>query len=208
MKHYKSVFDNEPTLLKALIELHNNGQDIELDPMYFKGNFYKDGLNKPKYIFDLNPQVKNCNYGDATSLPLEDESITSMILDPPFLFGIHGKTEQYYSSKTHTIFANFNELYKCYTGIIKEASRVLKNKGILFFKCQDYTDSKTTLTHIYVYQLAVENNFFAKDLAILVKPLKVYNGNTTQRHLRKIHTYFFVFEKINIFKGVHRNELY
>ncbi len=42
-KHYKSVFDNEQELLKALIDIHLNGEDIELDPMYFKGNFYKDG---------------------------------------------------------------------------------------------------------------------------------------------------------------------
>jgi len=196
MKHYKSVFEDERELIKALLDVHNNGQSIELDPMYFKGNFYKDGIEKPKYKFDLNPQVKDCEVGDAINLPFSDNSISSMVLDPPFLFGIHGKAKLYYSSKTHTIFQNFDELYQCYSGIIKEASRILKKNGLLFFKCQDYTDSKTTLTHIYVYQLAVENGFYAKDLAILVKPLKIYNGNLQQRHLRKIHTYFYVFEKI------------
>ena len=56
MKHYKSVFDKETDLLKAVIELHLNGNDIELDPMYFKGNFYKNGINKPKYMYDIAPQ--------------------------------------------------------------------------------------------------------------------------------------------------------
>ena len=195
-KHYKSVFDNEQNLLKALISVHLGGQDIELDPMYFKGNFYKDGVNEPKFKFDLNPQATGVQKADATDLPIDDNSIERMILDPPFLFGIHGKTKEYYSSKTHTIFKNFDELYMCYEDIINEASRVLKNKGILIFKCQDYTDSKTTMTHVHAYHLATLAGFYAKDLAILVKPNKVYNGNTTQRHLRKIHTYFWVFQKV------------
>ena len=67
--------------------------------------------------------------------------------------------------------------------------------GVLIFKCQDYTDSKTTMTHSLVYSWATEQGFYAKDLAILVKPNKIYNGKTTQRHLRKIHTYFWVFIK-------------
>lgn len=194
-KHYKSVFENEQELIQALIEIHNKGNDIECDPMYFKGNFWKNGLNKPKYRFDINPQTECCQFGDATNLPLENESLNSIILDPPFLFGIHGKTKDYYSSKTHTIFKNFDELEICYKGIIKEAFRVLKNKGILIFKCQDYTDSGTTMTHNHVFTWATCNGFYAKDIAILVKPNKIYNSRTTQRHLRKIHTYFWIFEK-------------
>ncbi len=195
MKHYKSVFENEQELLRAITDIHLQGQVIDCDPMYFKGNFYKDGIIKPKYIFDLNPQVPECQKADATNLPLEAGSLASIILDPPFLFGIHGKTKDYYSSKTHTIFKDFDELYLCYEGIIKEAYRLLKKKGILIFKCQDYTDSETTMTHVHAYHLATLQGFYAKDLAILVKTNKVYNGNTTQRHLRKIHTYFWVFQK-------------
>jgi L-rhamnose mutarotase len=196
-KHYKSVFNNEQELLKALIDIHLGGKDIELDPMYFKGNFYKDGVNQPKYKFDINPQINGVEKGDAGFLPLpiEFEGIESVILDPPFLFGVHGKTEQYYSSKTHTIFKNFDELEQCYFNIIKEACRYLKPNGIMIFKCQDYTDNKTTMTHCLVKDIADRWEFYAKDIAILVKPNKITNPNTTQRHLRKIHTYFWVFQK-------------
>lgn len=194
MKHYKSIFYNEQELIKALLEIHNKGQDIECDPMYYKGNFYKE-INKPKYKFDINPQVLECEYGNATNLPLQDNTLNSMILDPPFLFGIHGKADKYYSARTHTIFQNYNELELCYRGILKEAHRILKRNGLLIFKCQDYTDSKTTMTHCKVYEIATELGFYAKDIAILVLPNKVYNGNTKQRHLRKIHTYFWVFVK-------------
>lgn len=197
MKHYKSVFENEQELLKALIDIHLGGKDIELDPMYFKGNFYKDGVNPPKYKFDLNPQMEGVEKADAGFLPLpvEFESIESVILDPPFLFGVHGKAKEYYSSKTHTIFKDFGELEQCYFNIIKEACRYLKYNGIMIFKCQDYTDSKTTMTHCLVKDFAERWGFYAKDIAILVKPNKVTNPNTTQRHLRKIHTYFWVFQK-------------
>lgn len=193
-RHYKSVFTDEQELLQALIDIHLGGNDIQADPMYFKGNFYKNGIKPPKYKFDLTPQTDDTVLGDARNLPLADNSLDNMILDPPFLFGIHGKTKDYYSSKTHTIFKDFDDLYMCYEGIINEAKRILKKNGILIFKCQDYTDSSTTMTHVHAYYLATLAGFYAKDLAILVKPNKVYNGNTTQRHLRKIHTYFWVFQ--------------
>ena len=193
-KHYKSVFNNEQDLLKALIDLHLGGADIELDPMFFKGNFYKNGINEPKYTYDITPQKLGVDRADATNLPFSDDRFDNMILDPPFMFGGHGKQDQFYSSKTHGMLS-WLDLSKLYQGILNEARRILKPKGILIFKCQDYTDSKTTMTHALVYNWATELGFYAKDLAILVKPNKVYNGNTTQRHLRKIHTYFWVFTK-------------
>ena len=199
-KHHKSVFENEQELLQAIIDIHLGGKDIECDPMYFKGNFYKDGVSKPKYIFDIKPQVPECKQGNAMKLNecgINNNSLDSIILDPPFLFGIHGKTKEYYSSKTHTIFKNFDFLASTYKEILFQAYKVLKKKGILVFKCQDYTDSKTTFTHCFVKEWAEEWGFYAKDLAILVKPNKIYNGNLTQRHLRKIHTYFLVFVKKN-----------
>lgn len=194
-KHYKSVFENEQELLKALIDIHLGGKDIECDPMYFKGNFYKGGVNRPRYIFDINPQLPECPKGDATnllgSLP---NFVNSIILDPPFMFGGHGKQGEFYSSRTHGILTweNLQELYK---GILSEAYKFLNKNGVLIFKCQDYTDAKTTMTHCLVYNWAKEIGFYPKDLAILVKPNKVTNPNTTQRHLRKIHTYFYVFIK-------------
>ena len=94
------------------------------------------------------------------------------------------------------MFDNFNDLKTCYIGILREAYRVLKRNGILIFKCQDYTDGKTTMTHCLVWLWAVRIGFYAKDIAILNLPItKVYNGNLKQRHLRKTHCYFWVFKK-------------
>lgn len=195
-KHYMSLFTNEQACIKALLELHNGGRDIECDPMFFRGGFYKDGVNRPQHIYDINPRVADCPQGNAEALPLEAASIGSIILDPLFIFGVHGKSAGYYTSRTMGILADFAELERHYKAILAEAHRILKPKGICIFKCQDYTDSRTTLTHCRVYEWATAAGFYAKDIAILNIPqTKVYNGNTTQRHLRKTHTYFFIFEK-------------
>lgn len=196
MKHFGSYFTNEQDCINAIIQVHNNGKDIECDPMYFKGNFWKNGLNKPKYKFDINPQVPECAIGDARNLPLPNNSLDSIILDPPFLICNRKSQFEYYSSKTHTFFDSLSSLEKCYKGILASAHRCLKKNGLCIFKCQDYTDSKTIMTHCLVWQWATDLGFYAKDLAILNIPKsKVYNGNTTQRHFRKVHTYFWVFIK-------------
>ena len=100
-KHYKSVFDNEQDLLKAIIDIHIPIGKIQLDPMYFKGNFYKDGVLPPDFAYDRNVELCGDNgikedgkptWGDATNLNfLPDNYFESIILDPPFLFGVHGK---------------------------------------------------------------------------------------------------------------------
>ena len=199
-KHYKSVFENETELLKALISIHLNGGKIQLDPMYFKGNFYKGGIEKPDYYYDskidLCGGIDRPKVADARNLEwFNDEKFNSIILDPPFMFEIRNRKNENYGVNTHGILKGFSKLKELYQSILKEAYRLLKKGGVLIFKCQDYTDSKTTMTHIFVHDWAVMAGFHPKDLAILVKPNKIYNSHLRQRHLRKIHTYFWVFTK-------------
>ena len=193
MTHIGSVFSSEQELLSALIQIHAP-QGIELDPMFFKGNFYKK-IPKPKYYYDINPQTPDIRQADARQLPISSNSISCMILDPPFMFGGHGKQGKYYASSTHGILPDFTSLQNLYRDILKEAHRVLDRKGILFFKCQDYTDNRTTMTHVHVHNWAVELGFYVKDLAILYLPKnKISNNKLHQRHLRKHHSYFWILE--------------
>ena len=190
----QSVFNNEQELLKGIVSLHCK-TPIEVDPMYFKGKFYKE-IEQPKWKFDINPQVEAVVQRDAKNLPFSPNSINTMILDPPFLFEKRNRINKNYSANTHGILHGFEEVEELYKGILKEAYRILKNKGILIFKCQDFTDSVTTMTHCWVYNWAIELGFYAKDLAILNLPKnKVYNSKLTQRHLRKVHSYFWIFRK-------------
>jgi hypothetical protein len=193
---YFSVFENEQELLKAILDL-NNINKIELDPMYNKGKFYKKIIEKPEKRYDLNAEKEGYDAisGDATKLPIISNSINSMILDPPFMFGIHGQTKNNKLNKRYTMFDNYKELRDCYKGIIKEAYRILKPKGLLIFKCQDYTDSRTTMTHNLVYNWARKQGFYAKDIVLLIKKNKIYNPALKQRHFRKVHNYFYIFIK-------------
>lgn len=191
----ETMFQDEQELLKSVIGLHCP-EGITLDPMYFKGNFYKK-INRPKLVFDINPIVKDCIKANAKDLKLESGSISSMILDPPFLFEIRNRVNSNYGANTHGILKGFEELQELYKGILKEAYRILEYKGTLIFKCQDFTDSKTTMTHCFVWKWALEQGFYPKDLAILHLPKnKVYNSNFQQRHLRKTHSYFWIFKKL------------
>lgn len=195
MKHYKSYFENEQDCLKAILEIHNNGNTFECDPMFNKGYFYKT-IERPRFIFDITPLVEGCIRANAECLPIADASIGSIVLDPPFMICTRESQRNFYSSKTHSYYSSLQDMITGYTKIIKEASRVLKKNGLLVFKCQDYTDSKTVMSHCLVYNIATSLGFYAKDLAILNIPKsKVYNGKTKQRHLRKVHTYFWVLIK-------------
>lgn len=198
MKHIYSLFENEQDLILSLLKIHNDGKDIELDPMFNKGMFYKEKVNKPALRFDINATKNGYDAldGDATNLPIDSNSLSCVILDPPFMFGSHGQTKNNRLNLRYTMFDSFNELEICYKGILAEAYRVLKKNGLLIFKCQDYTDNRSTMTHCIVWKWAIEQGFYAKDLAILNLPkTKIYNGNLKQRHLRKTHCYFWVFQK-------------
>jgi len=197
--HKGSVFEDETKLIKNLLNLHNEGKDIDLDPCYSTGRFYKT-LNKPIYKFDINP-VEGVKKADVKSIPLANESVQCIIFDPPFMFGTHGQTKNNIMNKRFTMFNTFKDLEEMYKNALREFHRLLKRKGIILFKCQDYTDSFSTMTHCLVWEWAIKQGFYAKDLAILVKPNKIYNPNLKQRHLRKVHTYYWVFEKCNV-KGV------
>ena len=190
-----SEFEDECLLLTTILNIHNKGEPIELDPMFSKGNIYR-GLQEPELKFDLRVEREDVKLGDATDLKdIKSNSIRSVCLDPPFCFGIHGKVKENISAQRFTVLQNFNSLEFLYKGILKEAFRVLKDSGLLLFKCQDYTDSKTIMTHCLVWKWALEYGFYAQDLAILINRKRIFNPNLKQRHLRKTHCYYWVFRK-------------
>jgi tRNA G10 N-methylase Trm11 len=157
---------------------------------------YED-LEKPKYKLDKYPQLSDVIQNDIMNgLPYPNNSIKSIVFDPPFMFGKHGKTDENVMAKRFTMFDNWQELEKMYKKALEEFYRVLKKGGIVAFKCQDYTDSKTTLTHCFVHNWALEKGFKVEDLFILIfKGSRIWNSNLKQRHARKYHSYWFVLSK-------------
>jgi hypothetical protein len=201
MKHHMSVFEKETDLIKSIIDIHLKGNNIDADFTFFKGNFYKDGLNKPEYCYDIKPQFEYVIKQDNSIYyfgEIYENKFKSIMIDPPFMIANRPSQKKFYSSGTHGYYESFDDLENSYVGFLRNAYIRLDKNGICIFKCQDFTDTKTILTHAYVWKWASENGFYVKDLAILNKEKgKVYNSKTKQRHLRKSHTYFFILEKEN-----------
>lgn len=194
-KVIKSISFDEQEIIRDILYLHCDSKPIDCDPTYSIGNFYKKGLIKPKHKFDINPQTKGVIQSCSTNLPLDDDSIEVIMFDPPFMFEKRNRENENIMNKRFSMYNNgFDELKEHYLNSLIEFKRVLKRKGILIFKCQDYTDTKTTLTHIFVHQWAQEIGFYAKDLFILLSKGAIVNKGLKQRHARKYHSYFFVFE--------------
>ena len=194
-KVIKSISFDEQEIIRDILFLHANGKDIDCDPTYSIGNFYKKGLKQPKYKFDLTPQVDGVVQSDCRNLPLENESIETLMFDPPFMFGGRDKQQEYLMSKRFTIIQSFDDLKELYQNALKEFYRVLKKNGILIFKCQDFTDTYTTFTHSLVLNWATEIGYNAKDLFIFLSKGAMANKSIQQRHARKYHSYFWVFQK-------------
>jgi len=194
----KSVYNTDTEILRAIQTLYAP-DGFGLDPTFSKGVFYKE-ISPPKWKFDLNPVVNGVSKADCQNLPLPNSSMANIVFDPPFMFGgkngPHGGQGKDLMSKRFGMFFNFDELKKVYQGALKEFWRVLKKRGYLFFKCQDYTDSRTTMTHCLVYNWATEIGFYAQDVFVLVaKARPIFKPNAKQRHARKFHSYWWIFRK-------------
>jgi hypothetical protein len=84
MSIIKSVHDNEEDIIDAILKLHCT-HAIQLDPTYSKGNFYKGKIKQPKLKYDLYPQSDDVIEANAESLPIESNSLHTIMFDPPFL---------------------------------------------------------------------------------------------------------------------------
>lgn len=197
MKCIKSIQNSDRDILESIKIMYLNNENFDLDPCYSSGKFYED-LERPKIKYDKEPKSDDVEQNDLLNgLPLiNSNSINSIVFDPPFMFGTHGQTKNNIMTKRFTMFDSWEQLENMYKSSLKEFFRVLKKGGIVAFKCQDYTDSKTTLTHCFVHNWAIEIGFKTEDLFIMAfKGGRVWNSNLIQRHARKYHSYWFVFKK-------------
>lgn len=185
--------------------MHVPSGKIDCDPTYSIGNFYKNtGIEDPQYKFDINPQLDSVTYGDSRNLPLKDNSINCMMFDPPFLAttgnSLKNTDNNNIINKRFGVYPSETELHQFYIDSMKEAYRVLNEKGILIFKCQDKISSgKQYMSHCFIYDEAVKIGFYPKDLFILLAKNRLIADwqLRNQKNSRKFHSYFWVFEKNN-----------
>ena len=192
----RSISYRQDIILQSIIHLYLPAGKIQLDPCYNKGRFYESGIvPEPDYIFDITPLYAKVKYADCCKLPLDNNSIDSVIFDPPFI--TYPGKNLYKPLRRYGAFRTYGDLKKMYKASLKEFFRILKTNGILIVKCQDGTfGPDITFTHIDAVVLPCRSIGFKElDLFILLSNQRIENRNGNQRHSRKYHSYFIVFKK-------------
>jgi len=196
----KTVAENQLEILENIKKLYIEG-NYDCDLTYGNGSFWKNS-ESPKHIFDKQPLSKDVVEACSTNIPLPDNSIKSVVFDPPFLCYIkQGREHNSIMAKRFGGYWHYSELEKHYKYTLMDCHRVLDKKGLVIFKCQDIIHNhKLHSTHINIVNWSKDIGFRLKDMFILTAkhrmPLKANaHGRQTQRHARIYHSYFLVLEK-------------
>ena len=194
----RTVYADQHEIIRAIDRLYlKNG--VDCDPTYSKGVFYRGaGIEEPRLKFDLFPKTEDTMKASADALPLEDTSVHNIMFDPPFMAGFtKPKPTGLMGNRFHG-FRYVPDLWRWYDRCLIEFYRVIQPKGYLVFKCQDTVSSgKNWFSHVYIMNRAVEAGFYARDLFVLTANNRIIGHNHgNQRHARKFHSYFWVFEKV------------
>jgi hypothetical protein len=190
-----SISYNQQEIINNILELHVPSKQIDADFTYSKGVFYKNGIvPQPKFKFDLFPQTSDTVQSSSEKIPVKSDSFNCVVFDPLFVAGI-GPSKSSIITNRFCGMKTMYDVWAYYDKSIKELYRVLKQDGVLIFKCMDTCSTGLNwFSHNKVMNLAVEAGFYPKDLFILLAKSRLSNWKT-QKHGRKFHSYFWVFEK-------------
>lgn len=129
--NFPSLCQTQTQVLYAIQQLHNKGKGIELDPMFSRGITYGDGVLTPfpTKRFDIYPICEGVEKASADNLPLKASSVSSMLLDPPWLIHSPGTNDKLANRFGH--WRNREQLIEFIKRIMTEGYRVLKQDGLL-----------------------------------------------------------------------------
>ena len=193
-----------------ILQLHVPRGSTVADVTYGKGIFWQNV--DPEDYKVIASDIESTKV-DCRKLPYGDETIDCVVLDPPYMEGFYRSQESMLAGSGS--YAAFRDSYSngskspetrpkyhaavldMYVSAGREASRVLRNKGILIVKCQDEVSAnKQWLTHVEIINEYIANGFYARDLFVVMRRNRPAASRILkQKHARKNHSYFLVFEK-------------
>jgi DNA modification methylase len=81
---------------------------------------------------------------------------------------------------------------------LKEFYRVLKDDGILIFKCQDkVSGGRQYFSHVFIINQAEQMGYYTKDMFVLLAKNRMTPKwqVKNQKNARKFHSYFLILQK-------------
>jgi len=149
---------------------------------------------------------------DCRALPFLDGEIDCVVFDPPYMEGLLRDDGSNAGNGTHSSFQNaysngerpdgldakwHDAVIQLYVQAAVEAKRVLKPKGGFYIvKCQDEVSACIQrLSHVEIIMNLWIMGFYPRDLFVITRTNKPGVTRTKgQKHARKNHSYFLVFE--------------
>ena len=183
-------------ILRSIADLHCEGR-FHCDATYGFGGFYRN-MEPPELKFDITPQVEGVVAADSAALPVDNNSVRSIVFDPPFLTYVkNGREHGSIMAKRFGGYWTYGELEDHYIGSLFEFYRKLVPGGVLVVKCQDIVHNhRLHCTHANVLRWAESAGFRLKDLFVLsAKHRMPANRSKSQHHARIAHSFFLVFVK-------------
>jgi DNA methylase len=202
-------------IFPSILGLHVPKGAIIADVTYGKGVFWQRAPIDDYVVLasDIKDGV------DCRELPYGNESLGAVVLDPPYMEGLHRKqTGHMAGNGTHEAFrrhysdgkATNGDGPKWHDAVLDlyyragdEAHRVLRVGGVFIVKCQDEVSAnRQHLTHVELIERFQAKDFYCRDLFVVVRANKPGVSRVKKQvHARKNHSYFLVFVKCAPKKG-------
>lgn len=208
----RNISFDQSEILWNIMQLYNNGEPFEADmtaselKFYGKrpGNAYE--IPTPKILMDVYPLRDDIiKITPFQRLPSPDNSIGSMVFDPPFIISPHNcksiREQKEGSNLIAKRFASFypvGELYTNYAFWCLEAYRVLKDGGIFVTKLQStISGGYSHNSEEWMFMCASKAGFYCIDKFILEAKARLISASKYKKqvHARKYTSVFYVFKK-------------
>lgn len=208
----RNISFDQSEILHNIMHLYNNDEPFDCDMTASELKFYqkvkgnKYVIPEPKILFDVFPKEEKIKKIEPFGrLPLEDNSIGSIVVDLPFVISPkacksvrEGKKGANLISNRFSSFYPAEELIETIYWFIKECYRVVKENGIVVWKMQSTVSGGRQVWASYFSFLAAQKiGFYVKDEFILQSKSRLISASKIkkQQHARKYTSTFYVFQK-------------
>jgi len=208
---FTSKQSHNAEVLRDILTLYATPGARILDMTYGEGAFWR-GMDTSLYQLVTNDLHKPADHHfDFRRVHLPDESFDGVILDPPYVHGgknVHKSLADAYGlrpmgDRPDRLITDWGvtpmpmsarDITKLYKRGAAEAWRLLKPGGILVLKTQDEIESgKQVWRHFHLQHLW---GFRLIDLFVVTQIGKPLMRHNYQKHARKNHSYFMVYQKV------------